>query len=341
MLRRDVLKIESYFEGFLIIFLIMLFLFIIKSYVMTIFLAATLVFLIYKPYKKLAKKTRSDIAAALFMLFLVIVLIFVPLYWLSLALIGQTTDLISSGNKLVRNIDWDDCTFDFCGTIRNNIHHLDLRFETVLGKVVQFLGNSLSSIFSSVSYFVVNIAVFILAFFFLLKDGDKFMKYVKKIIPMKDEYKDALFLRFREVSLTVFVGDILIAIMQGSLLGLGFYIVGIQSPIFWGTVASFFALVPMVGTSLIWIPAVVYLILIESYVGALILTGYSLTIVGLSDNFVRMLMLNRKTNVHPFLILISIMGGIEVFGFFGVFIGPIIVSLLVTVLQLYNLDFDY
>ncbi len=156
---------------------------------------------------------------------------------------------------------------------------------------------------------------------------------------MKNEYKNALFIRFREVTMAVFVDSILIAIIQGTLVGLGFALFGISSPIFWGVIASFFALVPMIGSTVIWIPAVIYLFFINNIYMAIGLAIYCVVIVGFSDNVIHPILLKQKISVHPFLILISILGGIEIFGFIGIFLGPIIISLLISVLNLYGLEF--
>ena len=164
------------------------------------------------------------------------------------------------------------------------------------------------------------------------------MRYIKRIIPMKTQYKTALFIRFEDVISAVFVNNILVAIMQGTLVGMGFWGFGIPSPIFWGAIAAFFALIPIIGPPIVWVPGVIYLFLMGNYYPALGLIIFGL-IIGISDNIVRPILLKKKIEVHPFLILLSILGGLEVFGFLGIFMGPIIISLLVSVMHLYKLDF--
>jgi len=195
-------------------------------------------------------------------------------------------------------------------------------------------------IFSSISKIFVNLFIFILALFFLLKDGENFLRYFKRLIPMKNEYKNALFLRFKDVSEAVFKDTILVAMIQGILVGIGFYLFNFSSSIFWGVIAAFFALIPLIGTAIIWLPAVVYLFLNDQLLFSILFLLYGTIIVGLSDNILRPFMLKGKIKVHPFIILISILGGLEVFGFLGIFVGPVIISLLISVFQLYKLDFN-
>lgn len=338
MEKKDMSRVEGYFEAFLIVSLFLLFFYLIKGFILPLLMAATLVFLFYEQYKLLSVKFKSENLAAFAILMFVIVVILVPVFFFSVGLVNQTKVLIDDGGQIFSGIDLKGCGFSFCNTISDKLD-FTVNIDLIITKLGEKLSNSFSGIFSSITKLFVNFFIFVLAFFFLLKDGDKFIVYVKKIIPMKSSYKEALFFRFREVTLAVFVDSILVAILQGFLLGFGFWIFGISSPIFWGTVAAFFALIPMIGTAIIWVPVVIYFFLTKEILIGSLLLAYGTIIVGLSDNVIRPILIKRKISVHSFLILISILGGLEVFGFLGIFLGPIIVSLLISVLELYKLDF--
>ncbi len=333
------LKAENYFEVFIIIILLSLFLYLIQGFVLALFFAATLVFIFYKPYKLLATKTHSEIVSALFIMFITISLVILPIYLVSNSLIKQTQTLVRDGTDIYNNIDIENCNTNICQKIKNNLKFIDFKIENLILKAGQFLINSYSSIFSSITHFFINLFIFLLAYYYLLIDGEKFLQYVKKITPMKDEYKEKLFQRFKNVSLTVFIDSILVAIMQGVLVGIGFWLFGFKSAIFWGTIASFFALIPIIGPGIIWVPAVIYLFSTKNYIYAILFLTYGLIIISLSDNVIRAMLIRNKIKVHSFLILISILGGLQIFGFLGIFLGPIIISLLISVFDLYKLDF--
>ncbi len=268
-------------------------------------------------------------------------MVLLPIYFVSISLVKESDDLIKSGGELFENLNLENCEYALCIKLREYEPYINLNIEKVLTKSTDYLVGSFNFIFSSISKLLVNLTIFVLAFFFLLKDGDKLVTYIRRIIPMKNDYKNALFLRFREVSLEVFVDSIFIAIFQGTLLGIGFYFFDLSSPLFWGVIASLFALIPIIGTAIVWVPAALYIIFVESNpISGIAFTIYCMLIVGLSDNVLRMIRMSKKTKIHPFLIFISILGGIEIFGFFGLFLGPIIVSMLISVLNLYNLDFN-
>lgn len=333
------IKVENYFEAFLIISLVVVFLFIIKSFLMSLLFASVMVFLFYKPYQHLLRKINNETIASLLIIFFVLFIILIPSYLVINSLVIQSSIFLSSGNSILQNFQLDSCKYEICRNIENNFVFIEEVLDTFLFKIKGNLPESVATIFGSIYGFVLNFFIFIFAFFFLLKDGHHFIKYLKRLIPMKNEYKEALFVKFRDVSSAVFRDTIFVALIQGFLAGLGFWFFGVPSPFFWAVIASFFALIPIVGTTIIWVPATIYLFLIGDIYPALALFVYCAVIVGLSDNIIRPLLLKKKIPVHPFLIFLSILGGIQLFGFMGIFMGPIVISLMVSVFQLYKLEF--
>ncbi len=338
MLKKDAVKIKNYFEIFLLIFLFAFFIYMIRYFLMSIFLAATFVFLLYKPYNLLVKKIPNRSFCALFVMILFLVVIIVPLYFLGNVIMSQTISMLNVVGKSDFTIDMEFCRFSFCRVIEDELAVFD--FESLYRQLRNYIINSSSAIFTSVTSVSLNILIFMLAFFFFLKDGDYFLQGIKKMIPMKNSYKEILFYRFKEVSQGVLIDCFFIAFVQGMLVALGFWLVGLPSAMMWGIIACFFALLPMIGTAFVWLPAVIYLVFSKNYIFAIFLFIYGSLIVGLSDNFLRAMLLKKRSDVHPFLIFLAVFGGLSVFGFFGIFIGPIIISLLVTMVHLYKLEFE-
>lgn len=344
MEKNEMLKVESYFEAFIIITLLSIFIYTLWGFLIPLLLAATFCFLFYKPYLWVKYVFRSKDISALIILILVLLLILGPIYWVSVSLVNETTTIISKNYNIIERLNIYNCEYSICQYVIEKIQTGDFNIEGIFQGVAGFLGSSIKVIFDSVYNFLIDLFVFILAFYFLLRDGDKFMVYIKKIIPMKNSYKEALFVKFKDVTEAVFVDTLLIAMMQGALVGIGFYVMGFSSPVFWSVIATFFALIPMLGAPVVWFPAVLFLVFTGDsvyfpYDKAIFLMAYGAIVVGLSDNIMRPILLKQKIQIHPFIILLSILGGLEVFNFFGIFLGPIIVSILVSVIQLYKLDF--
>ena len=332
-------KIEGYFEAFVIISLISLFLLMISEYLLAILFASSLVFLVYKPYKKLLSFTKSDFSAALFMTTLLVLVILIPFYFVGVSVYTESFEIFRSSEQLINDFSLEDCNYAICSQIERNLVVVSSNIDSLTERFASYVSSSIGSFFSSLTSLIINIFIFVLSVFFFLKDGEKFMKYVKRIIPMKNSYKDALFLRFKQVSAAVFIDSIFVAFIQGILVGIALYFAGFNSPVFWSIIASFMALLPFIGAAFVWIPASVYLLLTSQFLPGILFFLYGFFVVSLSDNILRPMLMHHRVPVHSFLIFLSILGGIGFFGFLGLFLGPIIVSLLVSVLQLYKLDF--
>lgn len=333
--------IEKYFEVFLILSLVILFFYIISPFITPLLFAAILVFLIYKPYQKIIKLTNNKSLSALFMLFLIVVVLTYPIFWLTSSLISESSSLIDSGKTLLESAKFSDCGGSYiCNLVSNNLEFIAVSVNSLSVKLNNYLLGSVEVIFTSFTGFLVGFVIFLVAIFFFLRDGEDFVKYMKKIIPMKNSYKNSLFLKFKDVLIAIFYNTLFLAILQGMLVGIAFWVLGIPSPVFWSIVASLCALLPLFGPAIVWMPATIYLFIVGDYSQAVGLFIYGLLLVGLIDNLIRPFMLNKKLEVHEFLVLLSVLGGINVFGFFlGLFLGPMIISFLIAVLHLYHLEF--
>lgn len=338
---KDKHKVEGYFEFFLIVLFLLIFFFLIRSYILSLLLAASLVFLFYPVYKRVLDKVKIKEIAASIVLVLVIFVILVPIFFATLSILDQTSRLLNSGEDILGTVDLSGCGLQVCSQIEDVLSSFSFELEYLFSRFGDFLVNSSSQIISSVSNLAINLFLFILAVFYLLRDGDKFLRYLKRITPMKSEYKEALFIKFRQATTVVFVNNILIALVQGSLTGIGFWIFGLENPLFWAIIASLLAIIPYVGPSIVWVPGSIYLLLSQNMFGGIGLIIYGLVIVSLADNVLRPILIGERIKIHPLLIFLSIFGGMELFGFFmGIFLGPILVSFLIALLDIYKLDFD-
>ena len=333
-------KAEGYFEVFLVVFLVGLFIALIWDFIFPLLFASSLVFLFYKPYLYVLKVVRSKNLAALIMTGLLISLVVAPLYFLAQGLFEESKQLVTTGLDVYENFDIEDCEKGaVCSYIYDGLRFLNIGADQLVTKVSSWFSTSYNVIFSSLWNLAIDLCIFILGFFFLLRDGERFVQFLKRIVPMKDSYKEALFLKFKDVSAAVFIDSLFIAMFQGFLVGIGFYFTGFEAPVFWAIIASFLALLPFFGATLVWAPAGLYLIATNEYILGIGLLLYGTFIIGTSDNLLRPLLMKTKVEVHAFVIFLAILGGISLFGFFGIFLGPLIVSLLITVIQLYRLEF--
>ncbi len=195
---------------------------------------------------------------------------------------------------------------------------------------------NLDTIFSGVSKFALQIFIMLFALFYLLRDGGKFKQSVILLSPLADNYDERIFGKLKQAIRSVVVGSLVVGMIQGFLTGLGFYIFGVPNPALWGSFAVVAALIPGIGTSLVIVPGVLYLLFVSTKLHALGMLIWGILAVGLIDNFLGPMLVNRGVHVHPFLILLSVMGGLAYFGPIGFIAGPLIVALLFALLEIYK-----
>lgn len=209
----------------------------------------------------------------------------------------------------------------------------------VASKLSNFLFTNLSSIGFSTLSFAFMFFIFIYTMFFFLRDGEKILDKILYYIPLNDADERRMINDFTSVSRATLKGTLVIGFIQGTLAGLGFWVAGIESPVFWGTIMIVLSIIPVIGSALIWIPACIILAANGEFLTASILAFYCGMLVGSVDNILRPRMVGRDTKMHELLILLSTIGGISVFGISGFIIGPIIAALFVTLLDIYGEQF--
>jgi predicted PurR-regulated permease PerM len=199
-----------------------------------------------------------------------------------------------------------------------------------------FLVQNLKGMITNLTGFIVNIILSLFAMFYLFKDGDKLIESVKGFLPLNEDDKKIIFRKNHEVIYATLYGGVLVAVIQGCLGGLAFWILGLSSPVFWGTIMAVFSFIPLLGPPIIWIPATIFLFFKVSYIKAIILIIFGIFVIGLVDNLLRSIIVSGKTKIHPLLLFFSILGALKVLGFIGIIAGPIILSLSLVALDIYK-----
>ncbi|OGG64194.1 hypothetical protein A3C18_00020 [Candidatus Kaiserbacteria bacterium RIFCSPHIGHO2_02_FULL_54_11b] len=191
------------------------------------------------------------------------------------------------------------------------------------------------AIFSSFSSLLLALLIFFIALYYLLRDGKRVREVLIDLSPLSDRDDEGVFDRLELAVNSVIKGSLVIALVQGVLTMIGFTIFGVPNAILWGTVSAVAALIPGIGTALVFIPAVALLFFVGAIPQALGLLAWGSLAVGLVDNFLGPRLIGSGTHLHPLLILLSVLGGIMFFGPIGIFLGPLSLSLLFALLSIY------
>tara|TARA_Y100001934_G_scaffold208634_1_gene246801 strand:- start:3777 stop:5177 length:1401 start_codon:yes stop_codon:yes gene_type:complete len=180
-----------------------------------------------------------------------------------------------------------------------------------------------------------GMTIMLVGVYFFLIDGRGMVDSIMHLSPLRDDYENELITEFASLSRAVVVATLLSAVVQGILAGLGYWFAGLDSVFLLTIISTLFALVPFIGTAIVWIPACAYLYLVQGEaVSAIVLATYCATVVSMSDNFVKPLVLQKESNLHPLLALLSVIGGVEALGPIGILVGPMVVAFLQTLLKL-------
>lgn len=195
-----------------------------------------------------------------------------------------------------------------------------------------------TEVFARVTHTLIGLGTALFLVYYLVKDGDRLVAWLREATPLPPDLQDDLFDRIDAVMRAVLLGHVFIAFVQGLLAGLGLFATGIPNAAFWTVVMMILALVPLVGAFLVWGPAVVYLYAIGEPFLAGALFAYSVVIVSVSDDYLRPVVVDRYARISPAVIILGVLGGAYAFGIMGLFFGPVILGTLiatVTVLDEY------
>nr|WP_178114157.1 AI-2E family transporter [Pseudomonas sp. SST3] len=191
----------------------------------------------------------------------------------------------------------------------------------------QFLATKAFSFGQGTFQFLVSFFVMLYLLFFLIRDGRELVVLIRRALPLSDNQKRRLFSKFTRVVRATVKGNIVVAATQGVLGGVIFAILGIPAALLWGVLMAFLSLLPAIGAGLIWTPVAIYFLMNGMIIQSVILTLYGILVIGLVDNILRPVLVGKDTKMPDYLVLISTLGGLALFGLNGFVIGPLIAAL--------------
>jgi predicted PurR-regulated permease PerM len=341
-------QMERYSFLCLLLLVTALFLYLLKPFFGVIFWACAIAVLFYPVQWRLTERfnNRPSLAAAVTLL-LCFVIVIVPTLLV-------VTSFFREGIALYERLEtseinpgeWlDDLQHTF-PVITDLIQRLDMNPDNVREQLTgaavagsRFVAQHAVSVGQGTLTLFIGIGAMLYVAFFMLRDGPKLVALLIRALPLGDEREKMLFSKFAEVTRATVKGNLIVAMVQGSLGGLMFWILGIPGPFLWAAVMTVLSLLPVVGASLIWGPVAIYLFATGEWVDGLILTAFGAIVIGLVDNILRPILVGRDTKLPDYIVLLSTLGGFVLFGINGFVIGPLIAALFVAFWQIFMRDF--
>ncbi len=209
------------------------------------------------------------------------------------------------------------------------------RLSASLSKGSQFLATQALSIGQNAFDFIVSFFVMLYLMFFLLRDGAALSKQIEKAVPLEAGIRHELAGKFVTVIRATVKGNVAVAALQGALGGLTFWMLGIHAPVLWGTLMAFLSLLPAVGAALVWGPVAIYFLVTGAIGKGLILTAVGVLVIGLVDNILRPVLVGKDTKMPDYVVLVSTLGGMAIFGLNGFVIGPVVAAMFMAAWHLF------
>lgn len=194
-----------------------------------------------------------------------------------------------------------------------------------------------SAIFSSTASIALGLFIAVVSLFYMLRDGHYFRKAIVELSPLTDSYDNVIIRKIEEAVGSVVRGSLFVALGQGVVATVGFFIFGVPHAILWGAVTAIAALLPGIGTAITIVPIALYLVASGSTGAAIGLCVWGAIAVGVVDNIVMPIVVGKGFKVHPLLVLVSVLGGLSLFGPIGIFLGPLVIALLAALVEIYKI----
>lgn len=297
-------------------------------------------------YKYLARIIKNNRVASLLTCIIVIIAIILPVFGIGSIAASEAINLYKDSDyrsEDLINLELKIKEFVFTSAERLGIapKEFDLSSSEVdLGELIkrglEVSSNLLAQAYTQVSSFVFLVFVMIFVLYYLFIDGKRFVDYVFKLSPLGDNEESIIWNKFLSMTRATIKGNFAIGIIQGILGGISFWALGIGAPFLWGVVMGIFSVLPLIGPVAVWVPAVVWLFIIGAWVKAIILIIIGSLIIGSVDNFLRPKLIGNDTALHPVWIMIGTFGGIIEFGIMGFVIGPIIITIFLALLEIFE-----
>jgi len=328
-----------------------LFVYMIRQFLMPIFLAGIFAALMHPFFRRLLQWMggRRNLAALAALLLFVLVLL-IPMAGLLGVVTAQAIKVSQSVTPWVQaNLAQPTALSDlleripfydrFYPLLEPYKEAIITKAGQAVGVVSKFLIDSISSATLGTVNFLFMLFIFLFAMFYFFNDGKRLLDKMLYYLPLEDQDERRILERFTSVARATLKGTAVIGLLQGGLAGLAFAVAGIPSAVFWGTLMSLLSVLPGIGTALVWVPAVIMLAAAGHWLKAVLLAVFCGLVVGSLDNFLRPRLVGKDTEMHDLLILFSTLGGISMFGLAGFMIGPILAALFVTIWDIYAVTF--
>lgn len=342
-------RIHTQFIIAVTLILIGLVFYLISPFVATLFIAAVIVTAVNPVHVWLKKYIPTRILSSIIMWLGIVLLFVVPTSLLAGSLInemkgmsGQISDVAIQLPAILDTLPARISAFLPEGSTWQNqlsTSNLTQLATNTFASMSSGLLKSATGFITGLSLVFLHLIIFLFALFYLLLDGEKLIKYIEKLLPLVEKQKRELVQKTTDLMKSIIYGLFGAAIAQGSLVGIAMAIIGVPNAVFWGSIAILLAPMPYVGVGLVWVPTTIWLFSTGQWGQGLFFLAWCLVLVINIDNIIKPYLIGAKSLLHPFAVMLVIIGGVLTLGFKGLIFGPLLLTLLIAFLHIYQIEF--
>jgi len=329
--------IERYFFFSLLFATFVFSFFIFRPFWIVLVLGISFSIVLYPVYEWFKRRKLPNWLSALFTVLFFIIIIGVPLFFIGILVFNQS-------QNAYQMIAGNTNSFSFIDSINHSINKVlptGMTFDLYakISDFISLVSNNIANVFSSTLFTLFSLFLTLLSIFYFLKDGAHWKKAIKVLSPLSDTDDEKIINKLSHSVNGIIKGYLLVALIQGALVSVGFAIFGIPNPALWGLLAMITSLIPMIGSGFVSVPAVIFLFATGKSLEALGLLLWAVVMVVIIDNLLNPVIIGNKINLPPLIILFSVLGGIALLGPVGILVGPLTISLLYTLISIYRNEF--
>ena len=334
---------------FLIIFsaVFLSLLYIYKYYIYPLLFAFILYVALRPLFDFISKYVKWRSLSSIIVVLSLIMLVLIPFFIILISLADQTYELYA---YIQQQYDAGILTnlLNETNYLNKILSFFNIGKDEILSQTINFLKKTSFDIFSNITAvftfsikLILNIFFMLLILFFLFKDGNKLDRIIFKILPFPVDIEKKIIDRLKDVIKILFAGNILIMILQGTIVGITFYVFDVRMPLLWAMVTAILSLIPAIGTALIWVPVVLYFISTGAYVNAAVIGACCLLGYLILENGIKPVIFGERLKFHPLVLFFLLLGSIQAFNIPGIIIGPLLLTLFFSMLEIYKLMEEY
>ena len=294
-------------------------------------LGAAVLYVLCEPiFRRLLQRMPPGIAAMLTLIFAILV-IALPVMWIVVLVADQAPDMI-------RGVQSSDI-FSRLGTLRIGRIDIGAELARASGTFFQWLSQQAFDFVGGAARATLNLVISFFALYYMLVSAEHSWSAFRDFLPFSEDSADELRTRFYSLTHATVLGTGLTALAQGTIIALAFRIVGIPNATFWGIVTGFTSILPVLGSAIVWLPAVIFLLLQQRYGAGIVLLVIGGGITSNIDNVIRPLVYRRVSNIHPMITLVGAFAGVKYFGLLGVLLGPLAIQYFFEFVRLYRREY--